>query len=103
MSQNITEQQLHDRSTRGEVLSPEERTRLQEWYARLDREEAAQLDKAAPPASLAALQTQIETALGELATVTQRIQTLTSENVAVRREIVSLQTLLARKLTPQPA
>jgi hypothetical protein len=102
MSQNISEQQLHDRATRGEVLSAEERTRLQEWYTRLDREEGETLARAVPSASLATLQTQIETTLTHLATITQRIQILTSENAAIRQEITSLQALLAQKRTPQP-
>jgi hypothetical protein len=98
----MTEQQLHDRATRGETLSAEEQAQLKEWYARLDREEAAILQSAALPSSLALLHTQIETALGQLATLTQRIQALTGENAAVRQEIVSLQVRLARTSTPQP-
>jgi hypothetical protein len=99
----VTEEQLHDRATRGETLSTEESARLQEWYARLDREEMAALDKAFPPANLAEAHTQIETALAQLATVTQRIQALTAENAALRREIVSLQAQLAQRPIPQPA
>jgi hypothetical protein len=103
MSRDVAAEQLHDRATRGEVLSAKERGQLQEWYARLDREEAEALNRAVPSASLTALHAQIDTALSQLATVTQRIQTLTGENAAIRQEITSLQALLAQKPTPQPA
>jgi DNA repair exonuclease SbcCD ATPase subunit len=99
----VTEEQLHDRATRDETLSAEELARLREWYARLDREEMATLDKAFPPTSVAEVHTQIEAALAQLAAVTQRIQALTAENAALRREIVSLQAELSRQPTPQPA
>jgi hypothetical protein len=99
----VTEEQLHDKATRGETLSAEESARLQEWYARLDREEVATLDKAFPSTSVAEVHTQIEAALAQLATVTQHIQALTAENAALRREIVSLQAQLAQRPTPQPA
>jgi hypothetical protein len=101
MNTHTAGQQLHDRATRGEALSDEERAQLQEWYAQLDREESATLNKNVRPASIAALQAQIETALAQLATVTQRIQALTSENAELGREIASLQSLLVQKLTPQ--
>jgi hypothetical protein len=99
----MTDEQLHDRATRGEPLSAEERAQLQDWYARLDREEATLLDRAFATTSLAELQSEIETTLAELATVTQHIQTLTGKNAAIRREIASLQVLLAHKPTPQSA
>jgi len=35
--------QLHNRATRGEVLSAEEQAHLEEWYATQDRAEADQL------------------------------------------------------------
>ncbi len=94
MSTDTAGQQLHDRATRGEVLSAEDRAGLDEWYARLNLEEGVTLAGANPPASLAVVQAQITTALGQLATVTQRIQALTAENAATRGEIASLQQLL---------
>src|SRR5438270_12131458 len=103
MSTDNPEQQLHDRASRGESLSADERMRLEAWYARLDQEEGALLNRAGPPATLTALQRQIETAVAQLATVTQRVQALTAENTTVRREIASLQLLLAQRSTPQPA
>ncbi len=96
-------QQLHDRATRGEVLSADERTRLEEWYARLDDEEGAARAGAVPPSSITVLQAQIEATVAQLAAVTQHIQALSAENAVVREEISSLQRLLAQKPTLQPA
>lgn len=99
----MSEQQLHDRATRGEPLSADERARLVDWYARLDQEEAASLNPTAPPASLAVLQAQVKATLAQLATLTEQIQTQTAENAALRREIAALQAQLAQKLAPQSA
>jgi hypothetical protein len=96
-------QQLHDRATRGEILSAPERAQLDEWYARLDQEEGAALGTVVPSTNRAILQAQIQTATAQLAALTQRVQALTAENAAVRQEIVSLQQQLARTPTPQPA
>ena len=95
--------QLHDRATRGELLSAEERALLDQWYARQDREESAALAATVPPASAAALQAQVDAALAQLVTATQRIQTLAAENEAVRKEIADLQRQLARKPAVQSA
>ncbi|HYT94653.1 MAG TPA: hypothetical protein VEL76_38410 [Gemmataceae bacterium] len=102
MSTHTPGQELHDRATRGESLSTEERAQLDAWYVQLDHEEGTALAGAAPPGSLTTLRTQIETALGQLATVTQHIQALTAENAAVRQEIAALQRLLAQKPILQP-
>jgi hypothetical protein len=93
----MAEQQFHDRATRGEVLSPEERTRLGEWYARLDHEEWAALAVAAPPRSITALQNQIQATVAQLTALTQHIQSLIAENAAVRQEIASLQEQVAQQ------
>src|SRR5262245_11278894 len=103
MSTDTVGQQLHDRATRGEALSAEERAHLDAWYARLDAEEVAALAGAVPPGSIPALHAQIATALAQRGTVTQHVQALTAENAAVRQEIASLQRLLTQKSTPQPA
>lgn len=80
MNTDTSGQQLHDRATRGETLSAEERAQLAEWYARLDREEAAVLARALPAGDLASLAAQIESSVVHLATVTQRIQVLAEKN-----------------------
>ncbi len=70
MSTDTVGQQLHDRATRGEPLSTEERAQLDVWYARLDAEEGAVLAGAVLPGRITALQAQIATALAHLSTVT---------------------------------
>ena len=57
----------------------------------------------APPASAAVLQAQVDAALTQLVTATQRIQTLAAENEAVRKEVADLQRQLARKPAVQSA
>lgn len=87
--------QLHDRMTRGEMLTAEEQAALTAWYAQQDDAESTLL-AAAPVASLATLQAQVDTALARMQSVTQRIQTLAEENEALRRENAAL----VRRLAP---
>ena len=87
---------LHDKATRGEVLSDAEQAQLEQWYARQDLEESTMLKLAAPTETLTKLQEQVDSALAELLTVTQSIQELAAENEALRSELV----VLRRQLTP---
>lgn len=103
MSKEERTQQLHDKATRGEALTAEERTQLDLWYARQDQEEEAALAGTGPSTNVAALQAQVDAALGRLLTVTQRIQALTAENEAVRRDVAALQCQLTQKSKAQPA
>lgn len=103
MSRDHLGQQLHDRATRGEALSAEEQAQLEEWYAQHDREEAAALGSALSPQRNAQLQGQIDAAMAQLLTVTQRIQTLAAENEAVRQEVSALQQQLTQRTEKQPA
>jgi regulator of replication initiation timing len=75
---------------------------LDQWYAGQDQEEDAMLTRTAPPESVARLQAQVDTALAQLVTATQRIQTLAAENAAVRREVADLQRQLPQKPAAQP-
>ncbi len=81
---------LHDRVTRGEELSPEERTKLDEWYASQDGAEAKVL-AASTNHDLSQLEAQVDSTLAQIAGTTQRIRELTSENEALRRELANLQ------------
>jgi len=92
-------QKLHDRATRGGVLSAEERGQLEEWYAKMDREEAEMLGLAAPANTTDELRAQVDSALAQLVAAAKRVQELAKENDALRREIASLR----RQLIPQPA
>lgn len=96
-------QQLHVKAAHGIALSPEEETRLREWYAQLDQEESALLAGTARAPDLAGLRSQVDAAVAQLLTLAQRIQTLTAENEAIGGEIAVLQQQLAQKGPMQPA
>ena len=89
-------QQLHDRATRGEVLTSEEQAELERWYTDQDDAEVTMLAVPLSPDENASLQRQVDAALGQLRVVTERIQALSRENDAVRREIAELR----QRLTP---
>jgi hypothetical protein len=103
MSLDELAQQLHDKATRGGALSAEEQARLDAWYAEQDQREGAVLGPTGSSQRLAMLHTQVETALAQLLTVTQRIQELTAHNETLRREIVVLQRQLPLASTRKPA
>ncbi|MGV0025002.1 hypothetical protein [Phormidesmis priestleyi] len=77
---------LHDKSTRGIVLSEQERTQLEQWYTVQDEMESAMLSGNQTPQTLQALQTQVDTTIAHIFTVTQKIQNLSAEN-EVRRKV----------------
>jgi len=95
-------QQLHDKSTRGELLSIEEVKQLEEWYAREDRSEGQSLRLKVTEKSSSALQSQIDNALAQLMTATNRIQQVAMENEVLRREVLDLRLQVSRVLS-QPA
>ena len=103
MSLDELAQQLHDKVTRGLALSAEEQARLEAWYTEQDRQERAVLGPTGSSQRLATLHTQVETALAQLLTVTQRIQELTVHNETLRREIAVLQRQLPLAATREPA
>lgn len=103
MSTEELAKQLHDKATRGIVLSAAEQAQLEAWYAQQDQEERTMLERTTPPQTLVALQAQVETVVAQLLTVTQRIQELVAQNEALRREIATLQHQLAQTPTVQPA
>ena len=95
--------ELHDRLTRGKALSDQEQAELEQWYARLDRDEGAVLARTVASPKLAELEAQVAQATAQLQSVTQRIQTLSAENAVVRQEIANLQHQLIQKSATQPA
>lgn len=103
MSTDELAKQLHDKATRGIALSTAEQAKLEAWYAQQDTEENAILARTTPPQTLVTLQVQVDTAVAQLLTVTQRIQELVAQNDALRRDIAALQRQLAQTPTVQPA
>lgn len=96
-------QRLHDRATRGEQLSADDRGQLQEWYAQNDREEMVRLASTPAPRDLAQLQAQVQRAAGQLVAQAHRIQELTAENAELRHAISTLEKRLADRRRTQPA
>ena len=103
MSLDERAKQLHDKVTRGLTLSAEEQVQLDAWYAEQDQREHPVLGAASSSQRLATLQTQVETALAQLLTATQRIQELTAHNETLRQEIAVLQHQLPLAATCEPA
>jgi hypothetical protein len=96
-------QKLHDRATRGDSLTAEERDQLRLWYAHHDQEEMAQLSAAPVPSRLADLQSRVQQVTAHVVVQAQHIEALTAENAQLRQEVASLQRLLSAKLADQPA
>ena len=82
---------LHDRATLGEVLTLEEQFRLDAWYAEKDAEEALLLKQeniSVPDLQL--LQQQLALALTQLASTSEQLQQINSENQHLRQDIRGL-------------
>ena len=103
MNNDSGAQRLHDRATRGEALTAEEQAELERWYAHQDSAEAMLLD--VPPSihQNGGLQRQVQAALDQLRVATERIQALSTENDAVRRENAELRRRLAQRSTSRTA
>ena len=72
---------LHDRATRGELLSGEDQVRLNDWYKQRDVEELAQLNgDAASLTDRQLIQEQINATIVRIQSVTAQIQSTLDEN-----------------------
>jgi peptidoglycan hydrolase CwlO-like protein len=87
--------QLHERATRGEVLTTGEQKQLENWYALQDSAESSLLKSATAEPDVSELRSQVEVVLSQLTAITQRIQQVTLENEKLRREIAALHQQLA--------
>jgi len=96
-------QRLHDRATRGEVLTAEEQAELERWYAHQDSVEATLLDVPLSTHENGSLQRQIQAALDQLRVSTEHIQALSVEHETVRRENAELRRRLAQRSTSHTA
>jgi len=100
MTENLSPRVLHDRATRGIVLSAKENVILEAWYAQQDAEEDTMLTANAPLSS-SIMEEKIDMALVQIQTVTQQIQTLTIENTKLKREVALLSRRLEQTKTAQ--
>ncbi|MEM7349416.1 MAG: hypothetical protein AAF657_01325 [Acidobacteriota bacterium] len=93
-------QQLHDRATRGQALSEQEREQLDAWYAEMDRAEAADLGLTPVESTLPA---RVEQTLAEIAGAARRIRELEQRASEIEHENSILRARLGRRLSAQHA
>ena len=85
MSNDLT-QNLHDRATRGEALSAEEKAKLEAWYKAQDKLESDLLNKNTRQDFLDERRKQIQTVLGEIQEFSLRMRKISTENDILRHE-----------------
>lgn len=88
---------LHDRATRGEVLTDAEARQLDAWYAQQDEVERGLIDRGESIPDLEQIQVGIASTLEKIAVVTRHIQEVSSENEALRRENAALKAGITRQ------
>jgi hypothetical protein len=94
---------LHDKASKGEKLSHEEQRFLEEWYAKMDQEEAISLNMAKEAGFPENLKAQIEIALAQLVKLSSRIQQIALENDKLRNENEGLRRQLGKRIDQLPA
>ena len=88
---------LHDRATRGEILSGEQQAQLDTWYAQQDRLEFQTPGLNNQERDIETLHARVDEALRQLHTMTARMQTIAFENDTLRQEIVFLRRQLSQR------
>jgi chaperonin cofactor prefoldin len=99
------EQQLHDRATRGAILSAQEQQQLEDWYMQQDQKEFEELIHSDDPAqSVSALleantslQVQVDTLLDQLNVTTATVKSLSEQNKILRDEVTRLKREFAQQ------
>ena len=75
---------LHDRATRGEQLTADERAQLEAWYLRQDQAENELLRPTTPTGSTAQLHEQVTAAAAQLEAISQQIRATLAESVRLQ-------------------
>lgn len=94
---------LHNRSTRGEQLTPAEQQILDTWYREQDQAEFFILEQSTPAPDIAALREQLTIAMQHLGRISQSINATLQANTALRHEIARLQGQLLSRVAGQAA
>jgi hypothetical protein len=102
MSEIETMQKLHQLSVKGEVLSAEEQTVLQNWYEISDREEDLLLNKSKPQNSQT-LQNNLANTNKQIAKISREIELLVTQNATLRNENQVLRKTLESRLLEKVA
>ncbi|WP_020396731.1 hypothetical protein [Thiolinea disciformis] len=82
--------QLHDKATRGLVLTEAEQQQLEQWYAEKDQEEGLVLANSTSSNVNPNLQAKIDATLIQIVVMAKRLQEIVLENQQLRQEITSL-------------
>lgn len=102
MSETETMQKLHQLSVKGEVLSVEQQTALQNWYDISDREEDLLLNKSKPQNSQT-LQNNLANTNKQIASISREIELLVTQNATLRNENQVLRKTLESRLLEKVA
>lgn len=94
---------LHQRSVKGEDLSIEERTELQNWYDVLDREEDSMINDSQPIQNVEELRRNLSEIIGQTTEVSREVKNLISQNEQIRRENQELKKSLEARLLEKVA
>lgn len=89
--------ELHVRFASGETLTPEEQAALERWYEEQDQGEASEYTYVQHTIDNATLQNQVDILLEKVATTTETIRRLNTENEVLRREVAELRQQVAKQ------
>jgi len=96
-------QRLHQLAVKGETLTAEEQTALQNWYETLDREEDSILNDSQPIQNSADLREYLADATKQVAVISREIESLVAQNSTLRNENQSLRKTLESRLMEKVA
>ncbi len=104
MSKNdLNIQKLHQSAVKGEVLTAEEQTDLQNWYEILDREEDSILNDSQPIQNVSQLRKNLAQTTKQVTKISREIGTLLKQNEDLRKENQALKKTLELRLTEKVA
>lgn len=95
-------QQLHQRATLGDELSPDEQKALQNWYDKLDREEEV-INRNNRQVDLEAIRKRNAKTVSEIEKKSNEIVVLLMQNEQIRKENLQLKEILESRLVDQTA
>lgn len=98
MSETEKMQILHQRAVKGEVLTAEEQTKLQNWYETLDREEDLILNNSEPTPNIQELRRNLWEITDQTARVSREVKNLVSQNEKLRNENQALKKAIETRL-----
>ena len=95
-------QQLHLQKAQGKKLSAEDATKLQNWYAKLDREESV-INQNNHQVDADSLKEKIKKTTDQIISTSNEISNLLKQNQQIRQENLQLRQKLESRLVEQTA